>query len=59
MPPYTIVGGIPAKQIKKRFSVETISKLLKIQWWNWSEEKIAKNINAIQRGNIEGVQIYD
>ncbi|MDO4170971.1 MAG: CatB-related O-acetyltransferase [Lachnospiraceae bacterium] len=53
VPPYTIVGGIPAKPIRKRFSDETISSLLEIQWWNWSKERIAKNIVAIQNGNIE------
>ena len=53
VPPYTIVGGVPAKPIKKRFSEETISALLEIQWWNWSEERIARNIGAIQNGNIE------
>ena len=53
VPPYTIVGGVPAKPIKRRFSEETISALLEIQWWNWSEERIARNIGAIQSGNIE------
>lgn len=53
VPPYTIVGGVPAKPIKKRFSEEIISKLLDIQWWNWSDEKIAKNIKAIQTGKID------
>ena len=53
VPPYTIVGGVPAKPIKKRFSEETISALLEIQWWNWSETRIAENIGAIQSGNIE------
>lgn len=53
VPPYTIVGGVPAKSIKKRFSEETISALLEIQWWNWSEERIARNIGAIQSGNVE------
>lgn len=53
VPPYTIVGGVPAKPIKKRFPEEVISALLDIQWWNWSEERIAKNIGAIQGGNIE------
>lgn len=52
VPPYTIVGGVPAKPIKKRFSEETISALLEIQWWNWSDETIARNIGAIQSGNI-------
>lgn len=53
VPPYTIVGGVPAKLIKKRFSEETISALLEIQWWNWSKERNARNIGAIQCGNIE------
>lgn len=53
VPPYTIVGGVPAKLIRRRFPEETISALLEIQWWNWSEEKIAGNIDAIQNGNIE------
>ena len=53
VPPYTIVGGVPAKLIKRRFSEETISALLEIQWWNWSEERIARNIGAIQSGNIK------
>ena len=32
--PYSIVGGVPAKLIKKRFSEEEIEFLLKLQWWN-------------------------
>ena len=58
VPPYTVVGGIPAKQIKRRFSEETISELLEIRWWNWSKEKIAKNIDAIQNGNIEQLRDF-
>lgn len=53
VPPYTIVGGVPAKPIRKRFSEDRISALLKIQWWNWTKEQIAENINAIQSGNVE------
>lgn len=53
VPPYTIVGGIPAKQIRKRFNEETIDILLKLKWWDWSKERIAKNIAAIQSGNVK------
>ena len=38
VPPYAIVGGVPAKIIRYRFDNVTIQKLLKIQWWNWSPE---------------------
>lgn len=53
VPPYTIVGGVPAKPIRKRFSDETIASLLEIKWWNWSKMKIAENISVIQSGYIE------
>lgn len=53
VPPYAIVGGIPAKPIKKRFSEKTIKALLQIQWWDWPKEKIQKLIPAIQSGSIE------
>jgi len=55
VPPYTIVGGIPAKIINKRFSDDIILKLLKIKWWDWSYEKIQANIKHIQSGNIDNL----
>lgn len=42
VPPYSIVGGVPAKVIKYRFSSEEIQKLLKMQWWNWKYDTIVK-----------------
>ena len=56
VPPYTIVGGVPAKPIRKRFSGDVISELLKLQWWDWSENRIKKNIVAIQSGRIEDLE---
>lgn len=40
VPPYTIVAGNPAKIIRKRFDDETITKLLKIKWWDLNQDKI-------------------
>jgi virginiamycin A acetyltransferase len=45
--PYSIVGGNPAVSIKKRFSDEIIELLLKLQWWNWDEKKIFKNLDEL------------
>lgn len=42
--PYAIVGGVPAKLIRYRFSTEIIDFMLKIKWWEWSREKIEANI---------------
>lgn len=50
--PYTIVGGVPAKPIKKRFNDETIEKLQSICWWNWDKEKVREKMNDIMCGNI-------
>lgn len=52
VPPYTIVGGVPAKAIRKRFDEKTIKSLLNLKWWDWPEERIAVNIQRIQRGQI-------
>lgn len=52
VPPYAIVGGVPAKVIRKRFSDDTIAALLEIKWWDWPEEKIRRHIPDIQSGRI-------
>lgn len=51
--PYTIVGGVPCKLIKKRFSDEVVTKLEKISWWNWDEEKIMDNIHLFSSSDVE------
>lgn len=43
VPPYAIVGGVPAKIIRYRFDKETISKLLRIKWWNKAEGFLEEN----------------
>ncbi len=45
--PYTIVGGNPAKPIKKRFSDDIITKLLALKWWDWDIEKITQNVDKL------------
>lgn len=57
--PYTIVGGIPASTIKKRFSDELIEKFLKIKWWNWSIQKIEDNIELFYQPEIFVQKFYD
>ena len=51
--PYSIVGGIPAKEIRKRFAPDVIERLMELQWWDWQKEQIQKAIPAIQSGDIE------
>ena len=45
VPPYAIVGGVPAKIIRYRFSAEKIQELLSERWWEWDDEFIIKNLD--------------
>lgn len=56
--PYTIVGGVPAKPIRKRFDEQMIKKLEKIGWWNWNEEQIRQNLEAIQVGDVDALSRF-
>lgn len=56
VPPYTIVGGVPARPIRKRYSDEMISELMDLKWWDWPEEKIKRNLKAIQSGQLERLE---
>lgn len=56
VPPYTIVGGVPAKPIRKRFPDDTIADLLALRWWDWPEERIAAHLNVIQSGQIDQIK---
>ena len=55
VPPYTIVGGVPAKPIKKRYDDETIRKLLLLKWWDWPREKVRENLPHLMSGTLPPV----
>ena len=54
--PYTIVGGVPARPIRKRFDDKTIEELLRIRWWDQDAEKIKENLPAIMSGDIKNIK---
>ncbi len=51
--PYAIVGGNPAKEIRKRFSDEKIKNLLEIRWWDWPAEKITSNVRHLTGNDVK------
>lgn len=55
VPPYTIVGGVPARPIRRRFSEADIARLLALKWWDWPIEQIAASLRDIQSGNLEAL----
>ena len=52
VPPYTIVGGVPAKPIRRRFDDATVEKLEALRWWDWDEDRLKRALPAIQAGDI-------
>lgn len=56
IPPYTIVGGVPARTIRKRFDDTVIARLLDLRWWDWPEEAVRRNIQAIASGCVERLE---
>jgi virginiamycin A acetyltransferase len=57
VPAYTVVGGVPAKEIKKRFDEDTINKLQKLQWWNLSIDRIRQVLPCIMSGEIDKLNL--
>ncbi len=55
VPAYTIVGGVPAKPIRKRFDDRTIERLETLRWWDWDDEKIRRAIPLIRSGDIDAL----
>lgn len=51
VPPYAVVGGIPAKVIKYKFAQEIVARLLEVQWWNLPDEEITKRIDLFHIKN--------
>jgi len=55
VPPYTIVAGNPAREIRKRFSDEEIAMLLEMAWWDWPVERIGREMRSLCSGDIAGL----
>jgi virginiamycin A acetyltransferase len=54
--PYTVVGGNPAKPLKKRYSDEDINRLLRIAWWNWPVDVITDHVRTIWTGTLTDLE---
>ncbi|WP_271459819.1 DapH/DapD/GlmU-related protein [Pantoea leporis] len=52
VPPYTIVGGVPAKVIRARFAADIAAQLQAIAWWNWPLEKLMANLADFQSSDL-------
>jgi phosphonate metabolism protein (transferase hexapeptide repeat family) len=53
VPPYSIVGGVPARLLRERFNRATAERLQRIAWWNWPFETILQRLESFQAADIE------
>jgi len=53
---YSIVGGNPAKLLRKRFSEEHIQILLRLKWWNWEIGKITRSMQLLTSKDVEALR---
>jgi acetyltransferase-like isoleucine patch superfamily enzyme len=56
--PYTIVGGVPARLIRRRFEEHHIEALLAVQWWNWPEDEILSIVHLLNSDDVEALLAY-
>ncbi|GLZ31249.1 acetyltransferase [Lentzea sp. NBRC 105346] len=56
VPPYTVVGGNPAKVVKQRYSDEDIERLLRVKWWDWPVEKVTRHLRVLMAGTPEEIE---
>ena len=55
VPPYAVVGGVPAKVIKFRFDAATIEALQRLAWWDWPEQKIKEALPLLMSADVRGL----
>lgn len=53
--PYTIVGGNPARTIRRRFEEADIARLLELRWWDWSDDELRKAMPILTSGDISAL----
>ena len=57
--PYEIVGGVPAQKIRFRFTNQEIKSMLRIKWWDWTDEKIKENIHLFYSNVSQFIKSFD
>ncbi len=52
-PPYSIIGGVPARLIRFRFNCQQIEELLRIRWWDWEDHAVSRIIPNLCSSRID------
>ena len=54
--PYTVVGGNPAKPLRRRFPDEVVEALLEIRWWEWDAVRVTRHLEAIVSADLDALR---
>ena len=54
--PFTIVGGNPARPLRRRFPEDVIAELLQIRWWDWDIDRVTRNLEAIVGADLAALR---
>ena len=55
--PYSVVAGNPAREVRRRFDEDTVTRLLTAGWWDWPTDRIAAALPAIRSGDIDALEV--
>jgi chloramphenicol O-acetyltransferase type B len=53
--PYAVVGGVPAREIRRRFSDEQVDGLLALRWWEWPEERVRASVDLLSSPDVDAL----
>jgi virginiamycin A acetyltransferase len=56
VPPYSVVGGNPARLIRRRFGAEDVERLLRIAWWDWPAELVTRHLRTIMSEDVDELE---
>lgn len=56
VPPYAIVAGNPAREVRRRFAGDVVERLLAVAWWNWPADRISRHLAAIRGADIDALE---
>ncbi len=56
--PYAIVGGNPARELRRRFDDARVDALLAARWWEWPEEELVSIVDILSSENVDELIAY-
>ncbi len=56
VPPYTVVGGNPARPIRSRYDADDVARLQRAAWWDWPLELVTRHVRTIMSGSPADIE---